>query len=389
MSFRTQLSQLKWDTYSFLSFPFCLFPIQKNKIVFQNFSGRGYGDSGKYIAEYIINNNLDYELVWLCDDLTEPMPSKIKKVKFESARAYYEMATAGIWISNVWTGVYPHKRKEQFFLQTWHASIAFKKIEKSVEAHLSSEYVRTAKRMGKQCDLLISNATWLTNMYKRDMWYNGEILESGLPRIDVLYNTSKSITKSVHQHFHIDEEKAIVLYAPTFRKNEDFENYKFNYNLCCRLLKKKFGKDYAMLVRLHPNSAALVDKLALPDGVYDATNYPDMQYLLAASDILITDYSSSMFEMAIVKKIVFIFAKDYNMYIKKDRGGTHFSLNELPFPICQNENELWQLIDDFSAEEYNQKLTSFLSSLGVIYSNNSAKQIVDAIEERRKQTKEM
>lgn len=383
MSIYTKLSQLKWDFYSILSTPFCLAPIKKNKIVLQNFAGRGYGDNPKYIAEAIIRNNMDYELVWLCNDLKEDMPPEIRKVKFESPQAYYEMATAGIWISNVWTGVYSKKRRNQFFLQTWHGSIAFKKIEKAAEGNLSSEYVRTAKRMGKYCNLLISNATWLTEMYKKDLWYEGDILEKGLPRMEVLYNTPEKVIRQIYSRFGIERNKKIILYAPTFRKNDSIENYKFDYVKCCKAMSDKFGKEYVMLVRLHPNAARLIEKLNFPKGVYDATSYPDMQELLAVSDVLITDYSSSMFDMGMIKKKVFLLAKDYDSYVNKDRGGVQFELNELPFLLSQSEDELWEKIQNFSEEYYSSSVKKFMDSLGIIHNENSVMDIIAEIEKRR------
>ena len=384
MSLRTQLSQLKWDIFSLMSAPLCLCPIEENKIVFQNFSGRGYGDNPKYIAESIIKNSLNYQMVWLCNNVNEEMPAQIRQVKYGSPQAYYEMATAGIWINNVWTGLYTPKRKKQFFIQTWHGSIALKKIEKAAMESLPSEYVRTAKRMSNKCDLMISNAQWLTELYRKDFWYNGEILEKGLPRLDILYNTPSNIKENVYKYYGISLEKKIILFAPTFRKNEEMSNYIFDFSKCCVEFERKFGGSYVILHRLHPNAAKYQDHLPISDAIYNATNYPDMQELLAVSDALITDYSSSMFEMGMINRKVFILAKDFDNYRDQDRGGTLFTPSELPFSISYTDDELFTNIRCFDSTIYESKVTDFFAEMGIISSDHSALDIISVITSRHK-----
>lgn len=383
MSLHTQLSQLKWDIFSCMSLPYNLLPIQMKKIVFQNFSGRGYGDNPKYIAEAIIKNHLDYDMVWLCNDMNEDIPHQIRKVKYGSFKAYREMATAGIWVNNVWTGLYSVKRKKQFFLQTWHGSISLKKVEKSVASVLPPEYIRTAKRMSHKCDMMISNSSWLTKQYKRDFWYEGYILEKGLPRLDILYKTPKAIVDKVYNYFGIMREKKILLYAPTFRKKDKIDNYIFDYMKCCQHMKEKFGAEYVLLLRLHPNVAKHHNKLPITKGVYNATDYPDMQELLAVSDTLITDYSSSMFEMGMIEKKVFLLAKDYNTYMSMERNGMMFDLNELPFQMAFNDQELGKNIMAFDQEKYIFNIRSFFAKLGIIENLNSSIDILKEIEKRR------
>ena len=76
-------------------------PLKKNKIVFDNFAGRGYGDHPKYIAEEIHRRGLDWDMVWLVRNMDEPMPEYIRKVQFDSACAMYELTTAKMWVDNI------------------------------------------------------------------------------------------------------------------------------------------------------------------------------------------------------------------------------------------------------------------------------------------------
>ena len=80
---------------------FEILPIQKNKIIFDNFAGKGYADNPKYIANELLNRKLDLNLVWLLNDMEQVLPSGIRKVKYNSIRALYEYATSKVIIDNV------------------------------------------------------------------------------------------------------------------------------------------------------------------------------------------------------------------------------------------------------------------------------------------------
>ena len=98
--------------------------LKKNKLVFCNLHGNGYGGNPKYIAEEIIAQGLNYDLVWLLrKDLLEKchFPPSIRIVQYGTLEALYELVSAKIWINNV-NGdfFYIPKRENQFYIQTWH-----------------------------------------------------------------------------------------------------------------------------------------------------------------------------------------------------------------------------------------------------------------------------
>ena len=102
-------------------------PIDNNKIVVDNFLGKGFGDNPKYIIESLHLTNPNVKIVWLLKDMTQIMPPYIKKVKYASLNALYEYETARIWIDNVRNSVHPFtKKKNQYYLQTWHGTLPFK-----------------------------------------------------------------------------------------------------------------------------------------------------------------------------------------------------------------------------------------------------------------------
>ena len=164
--------------------------INEKKIVFVSYYGAGYGDNPKAIANYIIENNLNYELVWLLDTNKNDgldMPKEVKKVKYGSIRSLYELSTAKIWVDNCRKQYFPKKKKGQIYIQTWHGSLALKKIEADAPS-LPIQYVNMAKKDSSVIDVILSGCEFKTNVYKNSFWYSGEVLNIGTPRADVFFN---------------------------------------------------------------------------------------------------------------------------------------------------------------------------------------------------------
>ena len=288
-----------------------IFKIDKKKIIFNNFAGRGFGDNPKYIALELIRQNVNCKMIWLVNNLDEEMPEQIIKVKHNSIRAMYETATAKIWINNVRCDHLAYKKKGQYYIQTWHGDIRIKQIEKEVEQSLTKEYVKEAKYDGKITDLMITGNDNMYNTYRTSFWYNGRIEKIGIPRNDILFNNSSEIINKVYNFFNIQYQKKIVLYAPTFRINNNTDVYKFDYSKIINCLRKKFQDDYILLIRLHPNDIKNANFIKYNNSIINASIYSDVQELILASDILITDYSSLAFDFAMINKKVFLLCKDY------------------------------------------------------------------------------
>lgn len=364
-----------------LFFIFRVVPIDNNKIVFSNFINKGYGDNPKYITEEIIRQNLKYKLVWLVGDTDDNnFPSEIKLVKAESIKGIYEMSTAKVWIDNVRKLEYVRKRKKQYYVQTWHGGLGIKTCEKDAEDKLSPNYIKTAKRDSKMIDICISNGNHISNIYKNSFWYDGEVLVSGSPRNDIFFVKDNNILKTmIKEQFEIDSDTRIALYAPTFRNTTNTEIYKLDYSKCISALNKRFGGKWVFLVRLHPNVSDRAGEIKYDDNIYNASDYDDMQELLVASDILITDYSSSMFDFSLKKSPCFLYMPDLNEY-KEDRS-LYFRLDDLPFPMGYDNNKLIESILSFDENIYIKKVDDFLTLQGIIENGTASKRVVEKIKE--------
>ena len=357
-----------------------LLKINNNKIVFCSFYGNNYSCNPKYITEEFIRQNIDCELVWLLDkkkinDISV-FPKRVRIVNYCSIQAFYELATAKIWIDNCRKLMFPKKRKDQFYIQTWHGNIALKKIEKDAIDKIGRQYVRNAKEDASITDFCISNSDHISNLYLNSFWYsdNVKILKYGSPRNDILVNNID--LNHVKEKLLLNLGIKIVLYAPTFRKDHLIGEYNIDYNKLITILKNKYNCEWKFLLRLHPN-LILKHRSNIPENVIDVTMYPDIQELLGISDIVISDYSSLMFDFMFTEKPCFIFATDYESY-KEDRD-VYFELNETPFPVAQNNEQLIENIEFFSLEEYNKKIHEFTKRLGCIENGNASQMVVKKI----------
>ena len=352
-----------------------IFPVDPDKIVFDNYFGKGYGDNSKAIAEEFIHRGKG-KLYWLYEGNVPELPASVCPIRENSLRANYHLATAAIWVDNCRKEPYIDKRKNQFYLQAWHGSIPLKQIEKDAENVLERFYVEGAKRDSRMADLMLSNSAFADKMFRNSFWYTGEIKRFGSPRLDSQFH--KGLRERARKELGIDGEELVLLYAPTFRLLHNGDAYDVDFAHVTGLLRQKTGKNVTVLIRLHPNLSR--DHLSIScERSIDVSAHPDVYELMAASDILITDYSSLMFEFPIAKsKPVFCYVKDLEEY---DRG-CYFKIETLPFSFSRTNEELTEKIRDFDQKEYDAKLSAFYAELELCEDGKAAQRTVDYLLEK-------
>lgn len=361
--------------YTIFMYIFRIFSIKNNRIIFVSYYGKGYGDNAKYISKELLKNREKYELIWATKSkFRESLPEGIKYVRYRSLKYLYYLATSKIWINNTRCTYGVKKRKKQYYIQTWHSSLRMKKIEKDAETNLKKQYILTAKYDSRICNLIISGCEFSSDIYNNSFWYEGEILETGTPRCDIFFDKHEEIKKNVYKYFKIDKNKKIILYAPTFRKNDITCNSFFDYTEFVNKINEK-NDDYVLLVRFHPNSNT---NIKCSNNIYDATCYPDMQELITSSEILITDYSGCCFDAMIAKKKCVLFVKDLEQYMKNERS-LYFDFEELPFEKIKNEEELSKAIINFDYDKYLERIKKFDVRIKSKEYGNASKLIVERI----------
>ena len=342
-------------------------PIKRGRVVCWAYNFHQYSCNPRYLTEHLIKHNPEFEIYWVFRKgvNTSELPKGIKAVRFRTWEYLRLMASAEFLLTNARTDpwrIYWHKREGQKYAMLWHAGVALKRIEADAADKLSFSYLQRAKADSKVCDLMISGCTMQTELQKNRFWYDGEILECGIPRNDIFFDIPrhKELRQRIAQHYGIDPKSRIILYAPTFRVDFSTKPYTIDWSRIMPTISRMFGgESVSVLVRMHPNLIGKVDTshLVAYDGVHDATRYHDMQELLSVADILITDYSSSMFDFAMQGRPCILYATDTNAY---DRG-FYFDLKELPFPLTENEEQLLATIESFDNEAYATRLNTFFT----------------------------
>ena len=374
-----------------------VFPVDQKKVVMWTFEGKGgYGCSPKYVAEEILKRNregkTDYKIVWIVEDDSKEFPKEIQKVKSTLLNRAYHLSTAGIWLSNTRTFYGTKKRKKQCYIQTWHSTIWIKPIGKyrgnlfPKMAYIVSEYD------SKRIDYVLSGSKWCNHMYRDGLIYDGEIVKTGTPRCDVLFNQREEKRRQYRNEYQLPKEAKIMLYAPTFRggsqnKNRtvETEDATVDFTRLIETLEKRFGGPWYVFLRLHPQLAAKLDGMqvgSLSERLIDVSQKPDMNEIIAASDAFLTDYSSAIYESAMIKLPGFIYADDLEEYIA-DRGDLVFDLHHLPFPVALNNDELVENIINFDDEIYKDQVDAFMDEVGIFEDGKASERVVDLMKGRR------
>lgn len=381
-----------WITLLFHAFHLC--KIKKNRVVFCNVWG--FGDNTKYIAEAleeyrkrekikqncqrqkgILNSFFLPELIFITNRPEKIQDSEIKMVRTNSISAIFFLATAHIWVDSNRKEAYIKKRKGQYYIQTWHGGLPLKKIEGDCADYLGEAYRLRAKRDSEMTDLYLSNGGFCTQMYRRAFWYSGEIFECGTPRIDRLINKDIKREEKIRNTLNILPHQKVAIYAPTYREQKDTKSYLKQLDKVLETLEKKFSSDFVLLVRLHPLAAGLNNMYQYNDKIIDVSYYRDMYELLEIIEVLITDYSNTMFEVGMIKKKVFLFTKDLEEYGKN--RGFYFSFDELPFPTAKTQEELIENILNFNLIDYQRKTKQFFKTVNLVEEGSAAQQAVTRI----------
>ena len=355
--------------------------VKKNKVVLQSYYGRGLSDSPGAIAEELLRRG-GFELFWVVssEEAKKTLPEGIRPLKYRSAAFIFQMSTAGFWIDNSRKTVRKRKKPSQLYIQTWHG-FALKRVEKDVEAALDSEYVRAAKVDAAMCDLMISDSAQMSALYKKSFWYSGEILEIGLPRNDFLIGAGEKEKLEIKRSLGFGADDRLVLYAPTFRADGNLDCYQLDYDALRKTLSARFGGEWTVLVKLHSNLEKFADSLRLgSEGVKNLSHYPDIQRLYVASDVLVTDYSSVMFDFMLTSLPCFLYAVDVEEYMK-DRN-FYIPLSKLPFELCRDDASLCEAVEKFDGEAYLERLNAFKARCGIIADGGAAKKTVDWMEKK-------
>lgn len=361
--------------------------VDAHKVFFRTYGK--YTDHQKYITEALLKLREDLDIVWEVSDLAEIVPDGIRKVYSGNwTQCIYEMETSKIWVLDLPTPDYIIKRPEQLYLQTKHwASITLKKFYLDAGTFQSvPEKIENWKRDGRLIDYIITGSDFDTDSCRRGFGFQKEALQFGSPRSDALFHEKENREK-VYDYYRLAKERRSVIYAPTYRfdkekgKNvHESRNIELDFEAVKSALEKRFGGEWYILMRLHPSVATALADVQMPDFAVDVSSWADSQELVSAADMMISDYSSIMFEPAFVKKPVFLFATDLQDYLENEYE-LLIPYEELPFPMAETNAELEKRIMEFDSERYRSNLEAFLERYGVHEDGHASERVAAFISE--------
>ncbi len=365
---------------------FWLFPIRRKKIFCMSFAGNDYSCNPKYLTEYLLNKyDGQYQIIWAVKDPLKYKVDGVTFVKFLSIRHFYHFCTSGIIIDNGGMPTYLPKRKNQYFVNTWHGGGAYKKLNPE-----SSKFKAALQIYKAKCtDLVLSSSRVFTEIALPTIVYNyqGEILSCGMPRNDMFFSLEKDKRKiKVCKSLGIDEKDFIVLYAPTYRgiekrygksgsavgRNVSIE---LDVNGLQRAIEQRFERETTVLFRKH----YLTNQESIPEGVIDVSLYPDVQELIAAADIIVSDYSSIIWDYSLLKRPCFLFVPDISDYL--DERGVYTPIQMWPGIIAKTNQELCNKIISFDEVSYAKSIEKYLDDMGSYETGTACEQVCKRIAE--------
>lgn len=367
---------LIWWTWQFCF----LLPVKRQKIIFSNFNGSGFGDNPRYIAEECIRRRIPHRLYWVCEKPGCVFPPELIIIRPNTVRFVFHMSTAGIWVDNTRKLYYFKKKKNQTYIHTWHAGPGMKRIERDAGTGLSPEYIAYAKKDSQNIDLLLSNCRFWAQRFQKCFWYDGPILKKGLPKNDLYFQDIPGMRRLIRTYYQLPEDVKLVLYVPTWRENRKLHVYHLDFEGCLNAFEERFGGRWIMLVRLHPNVNAEDFDIRYTDRILNASPYDNSQELLAAGDAVITDYSSCGFDYIQLDRLSFFYAEDYEE-MKKDKG-YYLELDELPVPKAFSNEEMIRNILEYSEDAWKEKRDRFMKMMDYYDDGHASEAVVDYILER-------
>ncbi|GAA3105546.1 hypothetical protein GCM10017600_79420 [Streptosporangium carneum] len=307
--------------------------------VYVAYDGRQYEGNVRAIYEELVRRGDDREHVWVVKDgaFTPPGSAELgfgsdirpRVVRAGSREHYAVLARSRHVVTNGFLPQWFRAREDQTVVQTWHGS-PLKRLGNDLP-HMSRDpkppaWHRQAVEV-RGWDLLLSQSPWATPILRKAFGYQGEVLETGFPRNDVLSAPDRDeLAARVRRRLGVAQDTRLVLYAPTFR---DYDRKSSTVKLDLKRARQVLGPGHEFLIRAHPMQAAP----NVPEGLgLDVTAYPDVTDLLLVADVLVTDYSSIMFDFAATGRPILLFTHDLQRYSGK--RGLYLDLAaEAPSPL--------------------------------------------------------
>jgi CDP-glycerol glycerophosphotransferase len=212
---------------------------------------------------------------------------------------------------------------------------------------------------------------------------SGEMIETGYPRVDVLARAdADEAGRRLRESLGVPDGVRTVLYAPTYRDHvtDRRGRYRLDLHLDLARLREAVGEDTVILFRKHHYVLDAVPET--PDGfVRDVSSYPEATELMLAADVLVTDYSSMMFDFANTGRPMLFFTYDLATYRDEVRGFYFDFLERAPGPLLETSDDVAEALRDLDAvrSQYEQRYAAFAAQFCELDDGHAAGRVVDRV----------
>jgi CDP-glycerol glycerophosphotransferase len=357
---------------------------RQERVVLESGLGKQYGDSPRAVHEELLRRGTDLALTWVNDTSTRIPGNDVEKVRRLHPRYFWRLGRARYWVNNQNFPHYLQPASGTRYLQTWHGT-PLKRMQHDIEGirERDPEYIEKVTRMTGYWDALVSPSPYATECFRSAFRFTGDVLETGYPRNDLFHAPDAAERgRLVRQRLRIPEGRKVVLYAPTFRDDVKRGNsFLADLRLDLELLQRRLGEDYVVLLRFHSIVKGRPEIRAdQQDFVRDVTLFPDTQDLLLVADVLMTDYSSIMFDYAALDRPMVFFTYDLDHYRGSLRGFYLDFEDVAPGPLVRTSEEVVEALSDLDAlrSRYADQRAAFVERFAPLDDGHAAARVVDA-----------
>lgn len=357
--------------------------------MFESNAGRIIGDNPYYIYEYLRLQNNTYDCFWGKRKNTYVPESVEKTTKYHTISYVFIMMTSKVIVCDSGFPTYIPFREKQVLINTWHGGGAYKKVGVAInELGKNLKFLRRdAFRLAKYTTYFLSSSRKFTDvMAETNFIDKKKYLPIGMPRNDMFFNTEqiKETNKNVRKKLKILDDEFVILYAPTYRGNVNLPNFndtQIDIDSIKKVVGNKFRKKVVFCIRMHPDLSLDVKK-EFPNIDMDVSTYPFMQELLCAADMLITDYSSSIWDFSFTNKPGFLFVPDLEKY--ETNRGFYTPISTWSYMYAKTNEELVENIQNWTLEFQVEKNRMHHEFLGNYENGYATEKICKVIEEKLK-----
>jgi CDP-glycerol glycerophosphotransferase len=351
--------------------------VDPRSVVFASFGGR-LSDNPRAIFEELRSRGTSYTSTWVAE--RADFPEGISTVGPRTGGYAAAVGRAGIVVTNSRLTHYV-KKPGVVYLQTWHGT-PLKRIGFDNPRFAKDRAgLRRAASDYRRWDFLISQNAYSTEVFRRAFRFDGEVLETGYPRNDVLNaSAAPEIRRRTRERMGVHDDRLLVLYAPTFRDEDDSAGIHPAAALDIPRLQSALAPAAHLVIRLHYRDATTMSPFD-PSFCTDASAYDDIRDLYLAADVLVTDYSSTMFDFAVTGKPIVFFTYDLARYRDTLRGFYFDLLAEAPGPVTATVDELIETLRSLStvASGYGEAYARFRDRYCYLDDGHATRRVLDRL----------